>query len=572
MIKSPSAGLIAQLTPSLVVNLLYGMLITASYLTQAWLFTHIIQHALLSDTGMNIALILTLVGNVLVRALLIALRSTQIEQLAADVRARFREQLFRPLLAPGYAVLQSHSAAQLQATLLEGVEAMESFYSRYLPALLLAIIGGIITVVTLASIDLISGVILLLFLVACPVLDALFMRHQRPHIVGVFAAMQQFADDLMDTLRGMLTLKAFNAVALFRARMADRAALLRHESMSTLRVTMIRGGLTRLISLLGIAVLLIINAGRAVEGMIETDVLLFTLFISWEAFRPILQLENVFHTLWAAQAMRPAVEALAATTASIHEPTSPHTPSAHHNMHFEEVTFRWPGQQKPLFENLSLQIAENRHTAFIGPSGSGKSTLIQLITRFVSPESGAISLGDVPIEQLSIAELRSRISWVTQDIFLIEGSLGENVRLGRPESSDAEVWQVLQQAQLDDWVRGLTHQLDTNIGDNGGLLSGGQRQRLAIARALLKKSPILILDEVTSNLDVANESAFEKVIASLRGTCTLISIAHRLTTVAQADHIVVMHEGKILEQGTPAQLSRLDGYYASIKTSVESAT
>ncbi|PJZ06937.1 hypothetical protein PRCB_02680 [Pantoea rodasii] len=567
--KSPSKLLTAQILPALSLNLLSGILITASYLLQALLFTQLIIGLNASTSNTLMMLIVMLAGNALLRAVLIGFRAMQTEQLAANVRTRLRQQLFRPLLTPGFDVMQHHSATKLQVTLGEGVEVMEGFYSRYLPALLLALLSGAATVITLASFDLFSGAILLLFMVACPVLDHLFMRQQRQHIVGVFAAMQRFAEDLMDALRGMLTLKACNAVPRFREKMAGHAASLRHESMKTLRVTMMRGGITRFISLLGTCGLLIINAWRTMQGAVDPALLLLTLFITWEAFRPILQLETVFHTLWAAQEMRPAIQEMAASTATVHDPDFPHPMPAGHTLRLEAITYRWPGQPKALFNNLTLTIAENRHTAFIGPSGSGKSTLFQLITRFIAPESGAIFLGDEPISELSIAAFRRRVSWVSQQVFLIDGTLAENLRLGRPDATEAAIWQALQQAQLAEWVQTLPQRLNTLVGENGGLLSGGQRQRLAIARALLKQSPILILDEITSNLDVVNEAAIQRVISSLSGHCTLISIAHRLNTIAQADHIVVLQDGDIIEQGSPASLRLENGYYASLLQSQE---
>ncbi|KHJ66231.1 hypothetical protein QU24_20295 [Pantoea rodasii] len=561
--KAPLSHNTSQLFPSLSLNLLSGVVITGSYLFQALLFTRLIM-ASPSATASDLTLfIVLLVGNVLLRAVMMGLRSLQSEQLAASIRGTLRGQLFHPLLAPGYGVMQQHDAAALRATVIEGVEVMEGYYSRYLPAVLFAVASSVLTVALLISFDGLSGFLLLVSMVLCPTIDHLFMRHQRHHIVGVFAAMQQFAAELMDALRGMLTLKACNAVPRFRARLASHAASLRHESMSTLRVTMMRGGITRLIALLSSSGLLILNAWRAAEGHLDAGILILTLFICWEAFRPILQLETVIHTLWAAQEMRPAIQALAASPLVINDPESPQPLPDSHTLHFSHVTFRWPGQNAPLFQDLSFSIKEKCHTAFIGPSGSGKSSLIQLITRFVSPEKGTILLGDQPINHLSIAALRSRISWVSQQVFLIDGTLAENLRLANPDASEQALWRALQQAQLAEWVQGLPQQFNTLIGENGGLLSGGQRQRLAIARALLKQSPILILDEVTSNLDVANEAALAAMFTALQGKCTLISIAHRLETVAQADHLVVLQDGKILEQGSPLQLSRSQGYNAS---------
>lgn len=553
---------IRPLLPPLSLNLLINLLITGSYLLQALLFTDLILSALAPTATSLTRLFLLLVANTLVRSWLIGWQAVNSESLAAKVRTDLRRSLFQPLLAPGYTLLQLYSAAKLQSTLVEGVEVMEGFYSRYLPAWLLAIAGSALTIITLAFFDPLSGFFLLLFMILYPAIDYSFMRQQRQNIVGVFAAMQRFAAQLMDSLQGMLTLKAFNAVPRFRARMAQDAASLRAESMSTLRFTMMRGGITRFVAMLGVSCLLVLNAWRVVEGNLDPAVLLLTLFISWEAFRPILQLEGVFHTLWAAQEMRPALQTLSQATATLHDPILPHSLPASYDLRFEQVSFCWPGQSQNLFDNLSLTIAENSHTAFIGPSGSGKSTLTQLLMRFISPQQGTILLGGVAIESLSIAALRSRISWVSQHVFLMNDTLAENLRLSRPEATEAELWHALQQAQLADWVARLPQQLATPIGENGKRLSGGQRQRLAIARALLKRSPIIILDEVTANLDIANESALQKVIASLQGTCTLVTIAHRLNTVTQADHIVVLQQGRILEQGSPEQLNNQQGYYA----------
>ncbi|OXM17743.1 hypothetical protein CBI35_23515 [Pantoea sp. AV62] len=429
-----------------------------------------------------------------------------------------------------------------------------------------ALFAGLLTSVTLGWIDVLSGGILLAFLLACPLADYLFMTRRRQHIVGVFAAMQRMADGLLDALQGMLTLKAFNAVPRFRARLAAHAAALRTESMSALRATMMRSGITRGLALSGTACLLTVNTFRVTQGDLDPAVLLLTLLILWQAFRPLFELENVLHTLWAAQEIKPAMQALSQAEKAIGEPHHPAPLPARNDLRFERVSYRWPGQAEYLFNELSLCIEENRHTALIGPSGSGKSTLAQLITRFAVPDSGTILLGGQPIDSFALSALRSRISWVSQQVFLFDGTLAENLRLSAADATDEALWHALQQAQLADWVRTLPQQLNTPLSEGGSLLSGGQRQRVAIARALLKESPLLILDEITASLDVASEVALQQVIATLSRRCTLISIAHRMNAVAQADHIVVLQAGRIVEQGAPAQLRKQSGYFASLES------
>ncbi len=225
---------------------------------------------------------------------------------------------------------------------------------------------------------------------------------------------------------------------------------------------------------------------------------------------------------------------------------------------FEGVDFSYPRGQ-PVFRGLDLKIAPGQHVALVGPSGAGKSTLISLLQRLVDVDAGRVLIDDQDIRGMRQDSLRAAIAVVPQEISLFHRSVLENIRYARPEASDEDVLTAARAARCDDFIRGLPQGYDTIVGERGAKLSGGQRQRLGIARALLKNAPIIVLDEATSALDSASEVEIQHALEVLMRGRTVLAIAHRLSTVAKFDRVVVLESGRIVEDGPPAELRRCRG-------------
>lgn len=231
---------------------------------------------------------------------------------------------------------------------------------------------------------------------------------------------------------------------------------------------------------------------------------------------------------------------------------------------FKDVQFSY-GDKKNVFSNFNVTIKPGEKIGIVGPSGSGKSTFVKLLLRFMDPESGRILIDGQDISHITMADLRENISYVPQEPALFHRSLSENIAYGRPNADFEDIKKVAKDAYIDDFIDGLPEGYDTLVGERGIKLSGGERQRIAIARAMIKKSPILVLDEATSSLDTQGEKYIKKAFEKLMKNRTTIVIAHRLSTIAQLDRILVLNKGEIVEDGTHAALLKIkNGLYAQL--------
>jgi ATP-binding cassette, subfamily B, bacterial len=369
---------------------------------------------------------------------------------------------------------------------------------------------------------------------------------------------------LANNLSGIATIKSFTAEAYERDRVAQESAAYQASNSSAIALSAAFVPLIRIVILIGFTATLFLGGLAVADGGLAPGTYAFMVFIIQRLLWPFTELSELMDEYQRAMASLRRVMALLNTPIAI--PTGHRSLSAvRGELLFENITFAYHSQQL-ILNQISIQIPAGATIGIVGATGSGKSTLTKLLLRFYEPQSGRITIDGTDIRELTLRDLRCCIGWVSQDVFLFHGTVAENIRYGSFDASLNQVIQASQLAEAHGFIEQLPQGYDTIVGERGQKLSGGQRQRLAIARAILKDPPILILDEATSAVDNETEAAIQKSLTKITQNRTTIAIAHRLSTIRHADCIYVIENRQIVEQGTHETLLDLKGRYTELWT------
>ncbi|MBM4456298.1 MAG: thiol reductant ABC exporter subunit CydD [Chloroflexi bacterium] len=559
-----------HLTATILLGLLGGVLTVL----QAQGLSRVVGQVFLAGGDLASArpLLIGLAALALGRALAVGGSEAAAVRIASRVKRNLREQLFEHLLALGPAHVRDPAAAldgertgELTNTLTEGIEALDPYFSQYLPALVMAVLTPLTILVFVAPLDLISGLVLFLTAPLIPVFmiligglgDALARRQ--------WTALSRMSAHFLDVLQGLTTLKLFNRSREQIGVIAEISDRHRAATMAVLRVTFLSALALELVSTLSIAVVAVQVGLRLLFGYLPFEQAFFVLILAPEFYLPLRNLGLRFHAAMTGATAAQRIFAILETAPAplSHQPVV--LPPAPWRIDFQNVSFAYPNAERPALSDASFSIASGQTVALVGPSGAGKTTIAQLLLRFIAPTSGAIAINGLPLEGIPAAQWQKQIAWAPQMPYLFNASIGENIRLARPGASQADVMAAAQLAHAHDFIAALPLGYDTVIGERGARLSGGQAQRVALARAFLKDAPILILDESTSNLDPEQEIAIRSAIERLIVGRAVIVIAHRLNTVRRADQILVVDAGRVVETGDHAALMARQGVYYRLR-------
>jgi ATP-binding cassette subfamily B protein len=481
---------------------------------------------------------------------------------AARVQARLREMVHAHVLALGPAHFTAARTGDVILSVVEGVQQLEVYFGQYLPQFGVAVLTPLLIFAFMAWLDLPIALVLLGAALVTLVAPSLWHRWDSARSLARQRAYSAFGAEFLDALQGLSTLKAFGQSGARAALLAARSRELFHATMGVLGTNTLARGITDVGIALGAALALGWGVHRVRSGAMPLETLLVILMLGVEVFRPLRDLRVLLHQGMLGLSAARGVLALLSIRATVHDPAGAvdHALLAP-TVAFEEVTFGYPGGRRPAHERLSFSVRAGERVAIVGPSGSGKSTVARLLLRFHDPQQGRVLVGGRDIRALPLAAVRALMAVVHQDTYLFHGTVAENLRMGRPEATPSELEAAAREAHAHEFIIRLPQGYETVVGERGVRLSGGQRQRIAVARALLRGAPILILDEALSSVDTESEAIIQAGLDRLMVGRTTLIFAHRLSSVIDADRILVLEQGRIVESGRHAELLERRGAY-----------
>lgn len=483
---------------------------------------------------------------------------------AARLKSALRNALYRHILTLGPAFLRKQRSGELVTTALEGIEALEPYFSQYLPSLALAALVPLTFLLAVFPLDPLSGVVLLVTAPLIPLFMVLIGNMARRLTQRQWQTLGRMGAYFLDVLQGLTTLK-------WLGRSREQAQVLwqvsdrfRVVTMKVLRVTFLSALVLEMVATLSTAVVAVQVGLRLLYGWLTFEQAFFVLLLAPEFYLPLRLLGARFHAGMAGTAAAQRLFAILEEIPSVPQGASATPPpSPPLGVTFRGVKVAY-AEGRPALKGLDLDLPPGQRVALVGLSGSGKTTVASLLMRFDEPDEGVIQVNGIPLSKIPAESWRECLAYVSQQPYLFQDTVLENIRLGRPQATFEEVVAAAQQAGAHEFIERLPQGYKTRLGERGARLSRGQAQRIALARAFLKNAPLVILDEPTAHLDPQSEEQLLQALERLLNGRTALIIAHRLNSIARADHIVVLDQGRALARGKHSELLRTCSVYREL--------
>ena len=553
-------GVRGRIALSVVVGMFAALGGVARLALLGWLIAQVFRGATLAELVLPILLVAGVMG---LRGVLEYVRTMVAHGTAGRVQMRIRRELYDKAVTLGPAWFGLERTSDVMLSVVDGVEQLETYFGQFLPQVLIAVLTPIAVFCVVAWLDLPVAIVLLVAALVTLIAPTLSHRLDLQASLARSKAFREFAAEFLDAVQGLSTLKAFGQARARSATLGTRAHELSDGTMRVNATNALGRGITDAGIAIGAASALGLSAYRVAEGSMSIDALLIVLMTGVELFRPLRDLRAQLHTGMLGQSAAHMLHRLFDAEPVVVDSGKGPGP-VHPTIHFDDVCFTYPGTSERVHDHLQFEIAAGERVGIVGSSGSGKTSITRLLLRFYDPDEGRIAIDGLDISAMPAESLRSAFAVVNQDTYLFHGTVEDNLRLGKPDATQAELEASARAANAHAFIVELPQGYRTVVGERGIKLSGGQRQRIAIARALLRDAPILVLDEALSAVDAENEAVIQQALDGLMIGRTTLVFAHRLSSVIDSDRILVLENGSIVEQGSHAELMAASGHYRAL--------
>ncbi|AFH48813.1 Subfamily C ATP-binding cassette [Ignavibacterium album JCM 16511] len=550
-------------------TIIFGVFVSVFTIAQAFLLSRIINNVFLLNYKLwqVDTLIILFIISFSLKASLQFLQSSFSAKFTISIKKKLREDIIENIIKIGPIKIKSERTGEIVNTLLNGVDKLEDYFSKFLPQIFLSAFIPLIILLFVLPRDFLSAII---FVVTAPIIPTfMFLIGSASESLNKkqWKTLSRMSAYFFDVLQGIPTLKLFNRSKETIKRIEEISNIFRIKTLKVLRVAFLSALVLEVASTISVAIIAVAIGLRLLNGDFNFADALFILIIAPEFYLPLRQLGVSYHSGMEGVAAFERIDNLLELKNNIKDESEikeSFSYDAQSEIKFENVSFTYEGRNQKALDSISFTIEPNKFTALIGQTGSGKTTLMNLLLKFLQVENGTIKIGNHNLNDISTIEWRKNISWLPQNPHLFNTTILENLLLAKEDATKEEIIEACKKAKIHHLISSLPNGYESKVSETGENFSGGEIQRLALARAYLRNAKIIFVDEPTANLDATTEHEIINDMLKLFNGKTIIMIAHKLNTIIRADKIIVLKNGKVIDEGNHQELMQKSDYYKKL--------